>query len=221
MKILEVELLSDNLENTAAFYAESLGLPVIEKETDSLKIKIGYSTLTFKRSINRQPVYHIAFNIPENTLEEALIWVSSKTTIIPATADSQVAEFTAWNARAFYFYDNNGNVLEFIARFDLEQKTTAPFTSEAISCISEVAIVTENVRKYSRQLSKLTGIEPYEKQPVHDNFAALGNANGLFIISEEGRNWFPTNDPSKKFPVRIKFQSGELIREISLNAETE
>jgi catechol-2,3-dioxygenase len=220
MKILEVELLSDNLDTTAEFYANALGLEIIEKTADLLSIKIGFSTLVFKRSINLQPVYHIAFNIPENTLDEALIWVSSKTAIVPASADSQIAEFSAWNARAFYFYDNNGNVLEFIARFDLQQTTAAPFTSEAISCISEIAIVTENVRKYSSQLSKLTGIQPYEKQPLHDNFAALGDAHGLFIISEEGRNWYPTNNPSKKFPVRIKIQSGEIIRELSLNEET-
>jgi len=217
MKILKVELLSDNLDATADYYTSTLGFEVNEKTDDALSFKIGYSLLLFKRSINQQPVYHFAFNIPDNTLEEAMIWISAKTKIIPASKDSEVAEFSAWNARAFYFYDNNGNILEFIARFDLNEKTSAPFTASSVTCISEIAIVTENVKKYSSSLSKLTGVNNYEKQPAHENFAALGDAHGLFIISKEGRNWFPTEKPSKNFPTVVKIQTGDTIRELTLN----
>src|SRR6476661_5757063 len=158
MKILGVELLSDNLDATADFYTSILGFEVDQKTDDYLSFKIGYSTLAFKRSINQQPVYHVAFTIPDNTLDEAMIWVSSKTEIIPASKDSVVAEFTAWNARSFYFYDNNGNVLEFIVRFDLGLKTSEPFTAGAVVGISEIAVVTEDVAKYSSNLTKITGV---------------------------------------------------------------
>jgi catechol 2,3-dioxygenase-like lactoylglutathione lyase family enzyme len=219
MTILRVELLSDNLDSTAEFYTNILGIEVSEKTEDSVSFNIGQSVLSFKRSINQQPVYHFAFNIPNNTLDEALFWVSSKTQVIPIKENENIADFTAWNAKAIYFYDNNGNVLEFIARFDLSNETSEPFTASVITGISEIAVVTEDVPKYTERLSKLTGVQPYDKQPLHDNFAALGDANGLFIISQEGRNWFPTDKPCKKFYSKIKIGSGETIREISLNSE--
>jgi catechol 2,3-dioxygenase-like lactoylglutathione lyase family enzyme len=217
MTILEIELLSDNLDATGEFYTNILGLEPESKDADHVSFRAGESILIFTRSVNLCPVYHFAFNIPKNTLDEAYIWISSRTSVIPVSETGAMADFTAWNAKAFYFYDNNGNILEMIAHFDLDNETNQPFTASVISGISEIAIVTEDVPRYTAQLSKISGIGVYEKQEPLPNFAALGDANGLFIISEEGRHWNPTNQPSHKFFTRVKFRNGDVVKELRLN----
>jgi catechol-2,3-dioxygenase len=217
MKILGVELLSDNLVATEEFYTGVLGLPLVGKDNDLVTFKAGMSMLTFKRSFNLMPVYHFAFNIPPDGVDEAFFWVSSKCPILPVADDQPIADFTAWNAKAFYFSDNNGNILEFIARRDLDMHDREPFTAAQILSISEIAIVTPDVSKYSRRLTKYTGVKPYPKQPPHSNFVALGNEEGLFIISETGRHWYPTDKPSAEFSTKVKIDTGETIKELSLN----
>src|SRR3954453_13270704 len=117
MNILEIEILSDNLVETEMFYAELLGLPTTRKDQNSISFLAGKSILTFIQSNELNPTYHFAFNIPNNKINEAVNWASSKVDLIDSSDSRIVANFESWNAKAFYFYDNNRNILEFIARF--------------------------------------------------------------------------------------------------------
>ncbi len=219
MKILEIEMFSDRLDETEAFYKDIVGLVLEDKSEEHLQFKAGFSSLRFKRSSSLNAVYHFAFNVPYNMLEEAYFWISSKWNLLPVQGDEKIADFEAWNARAFYFYDNNGNIVEFIARKDLEALTEKPFTSGAVISLGEIGIVTDDVKKFTRRLTKLTGVEIFARQEPHSNFAALGNDEGLFIISETGRHWFPTERESQKFPCRVRFETGQVLREITFNSE--
>jgi catechol-2,3-dioxygenase len=41
--------------------------------------------------------------------------------------DGYTANFVNWNAQSFYFLDPSGNIVELIARFDLNDHATDPF----------------------------------------------------------------------------------------------
>ena len=77
MNIVEVELLTDNLEETEKFYTECLGLGILDKQEESISFSIGKSTLVFRKSYNIKPIYHFAFNIPHNQLDEAISIISA------------------------------------------------------------------------------------------------------------------------------------------------
>ena len=62
----------------------------------------------------------LAVNLPGF---EAFAWANKKVELIPITPTSNIADFKNWNAKAFYFYDNNQNIVEFIARFDLDNNS--------------------------------------------------------------------------------------------------
>lgn len=214
MQILELLLLSDNLKRTKRFYAGKLGLTVIEKKAGQLSFSVGRSVLTFEYSSEEQPVYHVAFNIPNNKLSEAMTWASLKFNLIAENDNNFIADFPSWNARSFYFYDNNGNVLELIARLDLNNASDQPFNSSSILAISEIGIVANNVVELAERLITDNKIPLFSKQPLLDNFAALGDDNGLLILSEKNRHWYPTDCIAEQFYTKIKLLNDKKVVEI-------
>ena len=142
MKINHIKIETPNLEDTIAFYKEKLDLEVIEVTNETATIQVGESLLTFIQNKNNQPVYHLAFNIPANQLKEAINWSKNRLDLIHKENDLVVSNFETWKANSVYFFDNNGNLLEFITRKDLKNETEKPFNSQQILNISEIGIVT-------------------------------------------------------------------------------
>ncbi|WP_159474868.1 VOC family protein [Dyadobacter sp. 3J3] len=215
MKIKELHLLTNNLDRTETFYNAFLGRAVSRKMENELSFFIGTTHLKFILSQIPEPVYHLAFDIPNNKLEEAIEWLSTK---VPVTAESNIADIKLWNAKSIYFYDNNGNLLELICRFDLDNKSEKTFDSSSIISVSEIGIVTDDVPALTNTISGKHKLSIFHKQPAQENFTAVGNEEGLLILVNENRNWFPTNQKAQSFWSRIFIESamgevGEIITE--------
>lgn len=219
MEILEIEILTDDIVETEKFYANSLGLQITDKNHKSISFQAGQSTLTFLKSNKLNPKYHFAFNIPNNKFDEAIIWTKSRVNLIEIDDNSIVANFESWNAKAIYFYDNNKNILEFIVRLDLNNFTDKSFNISSILSISEIGIVGDKPVKLADKLLADNDLYFFAKGTKSENFAALGNDNGLCIIVETGRKWYPTEQQAEKHYTRIKISTDGLIREIILNEE--
>jgi catechol-2,3-dioxygenase len=217
MKILEIEIQTDNLIETENFYIEILGLQLVSKSDESITLKTGNSKLTFIKSENINPKYHFAFNIPNNKLEEALNWAESKVKLIENEEKSVVVNFESWNANAIYFYDNNNNIVEFIARHDLENDTEKLFDTSIIESISEIGIVTEKPIELAENLIETNGLNYFAKSTKSEKFAALGNDNGLFIIVETNRKWYPTEQKAERHYSKVKIEIDDIIKELVLN----
>jgi len=217
MLIKEIKLLTNNLAETKFFYHQILGFPIIIQEKNFISFQAGFSLLTFQEGKEKNPVYHFAFNIPCNKIEEALHWLELKTEIIKADGETEIVDFNNWNAKAVYFLDNNGNILELIARSDMKNEDNKEFTSNSFISISEMAIVIDNVVKTATDLIQSLNISYFEKQKPAEEFAALGDDNGLFILSKAGRNWFLTDSPSQKYWQKIIIETEERQEEITFN----
>ncbi len=205
MNILEVQILSADIQQTKQFYHDILGMDILFYDENNLKLSAGLSTLLFKKAPVPGARYHFAFNIPANQFNEAWEWGNARLTLLPVKDDITIADFTSWNAKAFYFYDNNLNIVELIARFDLLNDSTKPFDGSSISSISEIGLVADNAVLLSRQLMKDYGLGYFSKQDPQDDFIALGDDNGLFIIVSEKRKWYPTGQLSDQFESTVKF----------------
>jgi len=219
MDIQEIEILTDDLSETETFYSGMLGLSLTRKGQNSISFLAGQSILTFTKSIKLNPKYHFAFNIPHNKLDEAIIWSKSKFNLLENADNGIVANFESWNAKSIYFYDNNKNILEFIARFDLHNSTDKTFDISSIQSISEIGIVVDSPMMLADKLVKEINLNFFEKGTKSEKFVALGNDNGLFVIVETNRNWYPTEEKAKKQYARIKILTGGLTREIIINQD--
>lgn len=213
MKIQQLYLLSENLNETENFYAGVLGLRIKVKTADSISFQIGHSTLTFLKTDTEKPVYHFAFDIPNNRLQEAVSWIGSKTEITQFE-NEDIIDFPNWNAKSVYFFDNNGNVLEFIARFELSNESGTAFGSSGILSISEVAFVTENVPALADRLISENGFSYFEKQVPRNDFSVLGKDGCLIILVSSERNWFPTQIKAESFWMKATIESNQNLIEL-------
>jgi len=218
MDILKLEILTPDLGKTEAFYSGVLGLKVIHKGKSTISFHAGNSELTFVYTETLQPVYHVAFNIPNNKLDEALTWATTRLELIDVEQGNKIADFVNWSAKSIYFYDTTGNILEFIARFELDNKSDAPFTGSSITCISEVGLATDDVATQCDELISGYSLPVFNRQPRLQNFSALGDDNGLLILSAVNRHWYLTNIPAQKYRTQISIRNGNQIQSLSFHA---
>ncbi len=219
MKLDHIEILTNELKATKDFYEKVLELPVTEYNSKSVNIKIGSSALTFVENFEKSnPIYHLAFNIPENKLNEVTEWCANRIELIKKEDAVLIAEFESWNANAVYFYDNNGNLLEFIARKDLPNSEAEAFSSKQILNISEIGIVKENPLDFGNRLIEEYGLNFFDKNQNSELFTAIGDDNGLLIIVKAGRNWYPTEIPAKRYRTKIGLTNKEQSNIIEITA---
>lgn len=204
MNLDHIEILTNQLKATKDFYQNVLDLSISEYDSKSIRIKIGSSTLTFVENFKKsKPFYHLAFNIPENKLNEVVKWCANRIELIKKEDAILIAAFENWNANAVYFYDNNGNLLEFIARKGLNNADTETFSSTQILNISEIGIVKENPSEFGKQLINKYGLSLFERNQNSEMFTAIGDDNGLLIVVKTNRNWYPTETPAESYWTKI------------------
>ncbi|MEN9907005.1 MAG: hypothetical protein RLZZ540_146 [Bacteroidota bacterium] len=216
MKIVVLELLTANLEETAAFYHKKLGLAVLWINKSTVSFAAGSTKLTFKYSKNTRAVYHFAFDIPNNKLFEAFDYMEKEVEILDVIPQEKIADFYNWDAKSFYFYDNNGNVVEFMARYCLDNKSDAAFDGASIVSVSEIGFVAKDVSVFSEELFAKYTLSVFSKQPKLEKFIVLGTDTGLFILSAENRNWYPTDTKCQSFCTKVVFEHNGIINEMEV-----
>ncbi|MCU7616622.1 VOC family protein [Chryseobacterium sp. PBS4-4] len=217
MKISELIIQTSNLYQTETFYSSILEFKILSKNESYVSFIVGHSVLTFEKTDNEiKPKYHFAFNIPFNKMEEGLLWISEKISLIEINGD-YIAHFENWKAKSIYFYDNNENILELITRNDLNNYSEHKFTNESIISINEVGIVTEKPMVLGNEIIKMTKSEFFAKGPKREDFVAVGNENGLFVISNSHRNWFPTSYKAEKQRTKVRIKVDDTDFDLEFN----
>jgi len=206
MKFLDIELYTNDPAGTRCFYTRRLGLDIVAESADYLTLQLGWTRLTFRAVNGPVGPYHFAINIPASTLEVVMHCYQFDYLDTQAVGQT-VAEFPNWHARACYFYDNNGNILEFIGRNDLYLDNPNLTIGDLFQGISEIGIVTESVPHTTRQLTQQFGIPQFVRSSPSPDFNAMGDENGLFILSRAGRNWLFTQTPAALTYCRVTFES--------------
>jgi len=217
MKIAALELLTDDIDKTTSFYNKELGLKVLERDKSSISFAAGSTKLTFRFSEKENPVYHFAFDIPHNKLHEAFHWIENKVEILEVVPPSKIADFSNWDAESFYFFDDNGNILEFIARYCLDNKSEEPFSGSSIVSVSEIGFVSNDVSQLCDELILKYDIPVFSKQPKLDKFIVMGTDTGLFVLAGNDRNWYPTKKKCEPFWTKVFFENKGKIREFEFS----
>ncbi len=215
MKIKELRLYTSNLVEQFEFYSNVLKFEVLNKTSKKCSFRVGKSMLTFIHKINTAP-YHFAFNIPSNKENEALNWLKKRVEIL-SFEGNEIVNFKSWNAKAIYFYDKDFNIVEFIARKNLNENSSTDFSSASIFDISEIGMPTNNIEATYNELNDLKEIAIYGGD--FELFCAIGNEEGLFIlVNEELKTWFPTGEKAYQSDFVIKgdfnfeYTNGKIIQ---------
>jgi len=207
MRIRELRLLTSRLAEQKEFYTQRLGLPLVDETSSAIVLQVGETRLVFTQAKEgTEPYYHFAFNISENKLLQAKTWLAERH-IALSKDDPDNWYSKSWNSNALYFYDSAGNIVEFIARHSLSNAQEGPFTVRDLLYASEIGLVTGDVLALVKQLRETFGVESY-KGGASEEFTALGDEYGLFILSKNGRIWLASNKESQVFPTEVSIQDG-------------
>lgn len=205
MLINELIIYSNNIEKQASFYHEKLGLEVLARSNDKVVLKMGDSNLVIEYKEEFTP-YHFAINIPEGKEKQALNWLKERVEILIVN-DVQIHDFTDWDAKAVYFYDEDKNIVELIARRDIDSENTIDFNADQFLQVSEIGIPTSDIESLFKQMKTTINLPIYDGG--FERFCAVGNEQGLFIcINKENRKWYPNDDLAfaSPFQARISFE---------------
>ncbi|WP_042163080.1 VOC family protein [Paenibacillus gorillae] len=210
MRIHRVRLLTKNLAQLQEFYSHLLGLPLLDRSKDSFTVSVGQSYLTFERTENagENPYYHFAFDIPNNKMDETIHWLSSKKVSLNLLPnDSYKIHSKTWDATSIYFDDPSGNIVEFISRHSLHNEVNSFFSSMNILNISEIGLVVNDVNSTIELLESNLKLDAYNDN--NNSFAAVGDANGLFILSAHQRIWLGSDKKADIFRTEVTIEGND------------
>ncbi len=204
MNIQRIELLTVDLEAQKDFYTNILELPT-EPTSSRLLVKTGTTELLFTQAPSGfDGAYHFAFNIPENQYFAAKQWASGRFALLRDKNGKEDFASQSWNSDSFYFRDLAGNVLEFIARHNLQNATEGSFNSSQILNVSEIGLPSENVIEFTNELCRRLDLSVFKQEP-NENFTPVGDEEGLFILPVKDRIWMPDSGvPARLLPVKVR-----------------
>ncbi|WP_313456952.1 VOC family protein [Stenotrophomonas sp.] len=187
MRILQLALPVSDVAQVGAYFSDVLQLPV-----DSDSVQIGWTRVQL-RAAGSEPVggVHLAFNVPANRFAAATDWLLARAPL--QTNAKGEAHFTfgdAWASESIYFEGPDGLILELIGRRRLPASDLAgQFHGSELTCVSEVGLPVADVPALHARAEAVLGLKPLSPPTPH--FAALGDDEGLLIVVDATRAWFP------------------------------
>lgn len=207
MKLKNILLFVNDLSVSKSFYSDVLELPLVSEIENTLIYQVGETKLTLEEKKSESPfIYHFAINIPSNKLAEAIVWGKDRLTFVPNYNQEMITNLPTWKSESVYFFDTNGNLLEFIAREEIAMSETSGFTPSDFLNISEMAFVVDEPLKTAEEWMQEFPIGFFDKAVPTKEFLALGDDEGLIILVAKGRNWFPTHISAQVFPASMTFE---------------
>jgi len=186
------------------FYARELGI--------DLSQPVGETTLEFVPA-RGEPFYHFAFLVPGDRFDAALEWARERTNLLADETDETVFDFDNWDAKACYFLDPAGNIVELAAHVGIaENGREGRFDPLELVGLSELGLVGD-MKAMAAELGKI-GLQMWNgtlEEP--DRLAFVGERGRTFILAPPGRNWFPTHRAAEIHAVQAVFAEGSAMLE--------
>ena len=205
------------LPTLAEFYG-SLGLRAAQPAGGGPAFEVGETVLEFLPG-SGSPFYHIAILGPGDRSDQMLDWARDRLELLPDRETGDDAfNFTNWDARACYFHDPAGNIVELISHRGLAATGAAgSFAATELCGISEVGLVGDPPA-LAAALAHELGLALWDGTTTGEGrLAFVGEKARTLILCRAGRPWLPTGRPAEAHPVEIVL-SGRPEGEVQLDA---
>jgi catechol-2,3-dioxygenase len=208
MLIEQLSLITVDLVAQRNFYCGTLELKEASGAQNRLVLAVGRSQLVFEQAeAGWQSFYHLAFLIPRNQFTTAKTWLESRLTLLRNPEGADQLHFDNWNSDSVYFLDPAGNILEFIARHDLNNDVSEPFSAADIISVNEISLVCDDVLETVETLRREYGLESYLAH-ADEQFTPVGDSEGLLIVAKRGRCWLPDlTKAAVPAPLQLRLQT--------------
>lgn len=187
MRITQLVLPVSDVSATTAYFRDVMQLPV-----DAGRVRVGWSTLVPVPADDAAVGgVHLAFNVADNRFSAAMTWLRARTPLQhDADGRDHFALESRWQSQSVYFTGPDGLVLELIGRRRLPRSSrTGAFDGRELTCLSEVGLPSDDVDAARGAVTARFGLQPLS--PPSDVFAPMGDDDGLLILVDARRRWFP------------------------------
>ena len=191
------------LPELASFYGDLVGSGPAAP-AGGVTVRVGETILELREAAG-SPFYHVAFLVPGDRFDAALAWVREHVELLPDTETGEpVFDFTNWDAKAVYFHDPAGNIVELIAHRGVgEAGVTGAFAPSELLGVSEIGLVCDPPSLAAALEHKL-GLEVWDGTVEGEGrLAFVGAKARTLILCRAGRPWLPTGRPAEAHPVEV------------------
>jgi len=192
------------LPELAEFYSGRLGLGATPSDPDGAAVEVGESVLELLPA-SGSPFYHFALLAPGDRFEAVLDWACEHVDLLPdRETGEEVFDFTNWDAKACYFHDPAGNIVEVIAHRGIgETGVTGVFSAGELLGVSEIGLVGDPA-PLAAELERGLGLELWDGTVDGEaRLAFVGEKARTLILCRAGRPWLPTGRPAEAHPVEV------------------
>jgi catechol 2,3-dioxygenase-like lactoylglutathione lyase family enzyme len=195
MRFVHVKLRAPEraLPTLAEFYGDKLALPGTTSSAGSSSFQVGETMLEFIPGPGA-PFYHFALLVPGNRFEAALAWARERAALLPDRRSGDVVfDFDFWQAKACYFHDPAGSIVELIAHRGVnETAAEGEFEAAELAGLSELGLVGD-LRTMAASLGRRLGLEVWDGSVEHPGgLAFVGKRARTLILAPPDRGWLPT-----------------------------
>lgn len=171
---------------SAQFYREVLGLPV-----RGLVVEVGWSRIEL--ASGGCASQHLAFTVPGDAGFGGRDWLLGRGVALLGEPGEEVFEASpSWDACSVYFEAPDGTVLELIARRRRRDRLGhSTFGPQHLLGVSEVGVPVSSMPQARSRLGHGPGLGVFAGS-ASTTFTAVGDDEGLLVLVEPGRTWFPT-----------------------------
>ena len=123
------------------------------------------------------------------------------------------ADFDHLPARALYFYDPAGNIVELISRQLVSDDSVDPFSITSILHISEISLTVDDAIDAGKKLNDIGVMERNNDETSTKYLNFMGErSNGIFILlNQPGRKWIFSDKVSAIYPLEITLTNDHKI----------
>jgi hypothetical protein len=188
-----------SLDALTGFYEERLELP---------GPTIGETTLVFAPA-EGEPFYHFALLAPGDRFDATLEWARERVELLPDSETGEVVfDFSNWGAKACYFHDPVGNIVELIAHRGIgESGKDGGFAGQELLGFSELGLVGDTAAM-AGTLRVALELNLWDGSIEEGRLAFIGERARTLILGPPGRGWLPTGRPAERHPLEAVFSGG-------------
>lgn len=199
LNISSIHLLTKEIHSLKEFYS-NIGFQT-EITDNRLIIHLNDSDIIFKiDSTDEKPFYHFAIDIHPNHYDFLKEKISKQVCLLTEDEKEEIY-FNQFNAKSFYINDPSGNIVEFIARNELDYNDSI---NNKYIRISEISLVTNKVNETFKKLVNYKFRELNNELTEEGlNFICSGDEEQYILLTNEGRRWLFSDKLSESFPLEI------------------
>jgi catechol 2,3-dioxygenase-like lactoylglutathione lyase family enzyme len=203
----ELAVATARLDAVAAFYEQTLGFAV-EQRDGRVVVPVGPDVLELVATGDgTDPFHHFALLVPGDRFDAARAWLGERAETLARDDGETVFPFDFWDARAVYFHDPAGNIVELIAHAGTaEASGVGDFSAAELAGLSEVGVVVDDTTAAVAALEHDLGLEFWSGDAAQ--LAFVGAKAHTLILAPPGRGWLPTGRPAEPHAAAVTVTGG-------------